>query len=102
LDAEFKQFLLGVLTKTLYIAGKEEYQRHVAAEPEKPNSASQERKYLKELEKIASKYAARAVSALEKKGLKSHADMLNKQQQVKKTMGVLQTKMFAELSASAK
>jgi predicted nucleic acid-binding OB-fold protein len=102
LEPEFKQFLLGVLTKTLYIAGKEEYQRHVAEAPEKRNSASRERRYLSELEKISGKYAAKAVSELEKRGFQSHADMLNKQKQVKKTMGTLQARMFAELSASAK
>ena len=102
MEPEFKKYLLNVLAETLYLAGKEEYQRHIAAEPEKPNSATQERQYLKELEKTAKRYAAEAIDELENKGLHSHGALLSKQGAVKETMGVLQQKMFDELSAGQK
>jgi hypothetical protein len=99
LEPEFKRYLLDVLTDTLYISAKEEYERHVAAEPEKLNSEPQERQYLKELERTAKRYAAEAIDELESKGLHSHGALLSNQAIVKETMGILQRKMFDELSA---
>ena len=102
MESEFKRYLLKILTDTLYLAAKEEYERHIAAEPEKGDSVSQERQYLKELEKTAKRYAAEAIDELERKGLHSHGALLSKHAAVKETMGILQQKMFDELSAGRK
>ena len=98
MEAEFKEYLHNVLTETLYLAAREEYERHIAPEPEKLNSVAQERQYLREVEKTAKRYAAEAVGELEKKGLHSHGALLSNQLVVKETMGTLQQRMFQELS----